>query len=438
MHVVLIAYHFPPDPAVGSLRAAKVARAFAGAGHRVDVVTARHPEDHGVRSSDIPGVTIHSVKPLPSPRDLSARIANCLSILRRRHSAADGRGQTTWTPPTHVAAWQRVLSSLLWLPDDRQGFIVPAWRMARRLVRSRSDLVYSTAPPYSPHLAGLLLKWTAGIRWVMELRDPWADNDQKPWWVRSHPTDAIDARLERLCVTRADLVVTVSEGIRRRVLERRPALGGSQVLVVRNGIGELSAIRSCPAQRERPVRIAYTGTFYYGRDPRSFLRGLAAICHKQRMGPEQIRVDFVGACRAVGPVSVEKEIQALGLTGLVHIHDWLPHAEAQAILEQAGVLLLLAQQQPDQIPNKLYEYLGCRRPILAFADANGETARMLQQVGGHYVVTGNDDAEVERALAAALASGGRGEVSGTDEVLLKEWTTDVQMQHLLAAVETHE
>jgi hypothetical protein len=162
------------------------------------------------------------------------------------------------------------------------------------------------------------------------------------------------------------------------------------------------------------------------------------VCRKQQMGPQQVCVDFVGACRAVGAVSVETEIEALGLRGLVHIHDWLPHAAAQAILEEAGVLLLLAQQQPDQIPNKLYEYLGCRRPILAFADANGETARMLQQVGGHYVVTGNDDAQVERTLAAALAFGAKGEIAATNELLLKEWTTDVQMQHLLAAVDAHD
>src|SRR5262245_29585940 len=49
--VVLIAYHFPPDPAVGSLRAAKVARAFRDAGHRVDVVTACLPTGRELRST---------------------------------------------------------------------------------------------------------------------------------------------------------------------------------------------------------------------------------------------------------------------------------------------------------------------------------------------------------------------------------------------------
>jgi hypothetical protein len=126
------------------------------------------------------------------------------------------------------------------------------------------------------------------------------------------------------------------------------------------------------------------------------------------------------------------------LTAFVRIQDWLSHAAAWAIVDEADVLLLLAQEQPDQIPNKLYEYLGGRRRILAFADANGETARMLRLVGGHQVVTGNDGAEVERALEAVLALETPNDTAGTNEMLLKEWTTDVQMQHILTAIDSRE
>ncbi len=431
--VVLIAYHFPPDPAVGSLRAAKVARAFRDAGHRVDVVTARLPGETGARLTEDPALVVHPVALLPTPRDVFARLKARLPTPRRGRQGADGAGRVGWVPPTQVAGWKRLLFSLLWLPDDRQGFILPAWRKARGLVRGGARLVYSTAPPYSPHLVGLALRSVKGVRWVMELRDPWADNDWKPWWVRTRATDALDARLERLCLGRADLVVTVSEGIRRSLAARLPARDGSRLLVVLNGIEHLaSSVRS--GRRPGPIRITYAGTFYYRRDPRPFLRGLAAACRKHRMGPEQVRVDFIGACRSVGTVSVEREIDMLGLTDVVRIQDWLPHAAAKAVIEESDVLLLLAQQQPDQVPNKLYEYLETRRPILAFADADGETARMLRQVGGHHVVTGDDEAEVQRALDEVLVSAPHGDSVTTDETMLKEWTTEVQMKRLLAAV----
>jgi len=432
--VVLLAYHFPPDPAVGSLRAAKVARAFREAGYGVEVVTAQLPGETGARASDDSGLRIHPVTPLPPPREVLVRLKAWLRASRRQKPDDAGPAPTPgWAPEAYVAGWKRLLSSLLWLPDDRQGFVIPAWRTARRLVRGGARLVYSTAPPYSPHLVGLALRSRRGVRWIMELRDPWADNDQKPWWVRTRVTDAIDARLERYCLERADLVVTVSEGIRARLLARMPAFDQSRLVVVRNGIERLAPATRF-GHRSGPVRITYVGTFYYSRDPRPFLRGLAAVLRAHGLGPDQIRVDFTGACRSVGAVSVQAEIDALGLTDVVHIHDWLPHAAAGRLVEESDVLLLLAQQQPDQVPNKLYEYLGARRPILAFADADGETERMLRRVGGHRVVTKDDQVEVERALEDVLAWARHGAPDGVDSALLQEWTTESQMKRLLVAV----
>jgi hypothetical protein len=430
--VVLIAYHFPPDPAVGALRAAKVARMLRAAGYGVDVITARLPGEAEIRPTDDSDLVIHTVAPMPMPRDLFSRFKARLRAARGSQKASE-MAAATWTAPTQVPLWRRFLFSLLWLPDDRQGFIVPAWRKARACVRAGARLVYTTAPPYSPHLAGLALKLSGGVRWVMELRDPWSDNDQKPWWVRTRLTDALDARLERWCLRRADLVVAVSEGIERRLSGRMPVRGQGRLLVARNGIEHLTG-PTRPPRLPGPMCIAYTGTFYYSRDPRPFLRGFEATCRKHSLGPDQVQVDFVGACRTIGSVSVEREIETLGLSDIVHIKDWLPQAAVKDLVDKADVLLLLAQQQPDQVPNKLYEYLGTRRPILAFADTDGETARMLRRVGGHHVLTGDDEAEVQQALEALLVPSLDTPWQRPDEAVLTEWTTEAQMKKLLAAV----
>jgi hypothetical protein len=433
MSVVLIAYHFPPDPAVGSLRAAKVARAFRAAGHRVHVVTACLPDEARTRYSDDPDLVIHPVTPLPGPRDVVAGLKRSMTGRRRSRHRVEATGGTEWVPPTRLPYWKRLLFALLWLPDDRQGFVLPALRVAWRLVRDGSRLVYSTAPPYSGHLVGLTLKACLDAKWIMELRDPWAGNDQKPWWVRTRPTDAVDGVLERLCLRQADLVVTVSEGIRARLAARLAHRERSRLLVVRNGIEHLASA-ALPPKLSRPVRIVYAGSFYYDRDPRPFLRGLGAARHTLGLGLDQIRVDFIGACRSIGGVSVEAEIERLGLSEVVHIRDWLPHEEARALIDQADVLLLLAQRQPDQVPNKLYEYLGARRRILAFADPDGETARMLRRVGGHLLVPDESEAGVARALEQVLDEALRGESTRTDESVLKEWTTEAEMKRLLVSV----
>ncbi|MDX2121780.1 MAG: hypothetical protein SF070_12085, partial [Gemmatimonadota bacterium] len=97
------------------------------------------------------------------------------------------------------------------------------------------------------------------------------------------------------------------------------------------------------------------------------------------------------------------------------------------------VLLLLAQQQPDQVPNKLYEYLGTRAPILAFADDAGETAAMLREAGGHTLVTGSDPDAAARGIEEALGLTAEPRVQ-PDDRQLRAWTTEGQMDHLLTAL----
>jgi len=89
------------------------------------------------------------------------------------------------------------------------------------------------------------------------------------------------------------------------------------------------------------------------------------------------------------------------------------------------------------VPNKLYEYLGARRPILAFADNDGETAGMLRSLAGHYVISNENGVEIERVLEDLILSE-RGErrssLDETSEKLLGEWTTEAQMERLMTAV----
>ena len=105
----------------------------------------------------------------------------------------------------------------------------------------------------------------------------------------------------------------------------------------------------------------------------------------------------------------------------------------QLCVRSSDALLLLALDQPDQVPNKVYEYLGARRPILAVADEDGETARMLKQVGGHQVVSSNNAERIRHALDALLNQDRRGPVG--DPGVLEKWTMAAQMAELPGAVE---
>lgn len=423
-HVVLFSYFFPPGRQVGGLRPARVAESLVAAGYRVTVITARLPEETADWRVPDGNLRVRTVKPWPTTRDVVRRMKQWLTGARSTTGQPEPAAETESPARSRVPWWKRYLYSFIWLPDDRTGYIMPALHAARSLRREGIDLIVSSAPPVSVHLAARRFAAVTKLPWIAEFRDPWTSNPWKPPEARSKMSDATERYWEKAVLRAATRVVSVTTGIDQGLRKRLPG-DQSKFLVIRNGIPTLA---SRSEDRGKPLRIVYVGTFYLGRDPLPFLRALAEVRRRRRLGPEDLVLDLVGLCRNFGGRSVETEVAALGLTDLVFFHDWVPHAQAQELIGSAGLLLLLAMGQPTQVPNKLYEYLGTRTPILAIVDPGGESAAMLEQAGGHYVM-GDDPtwivAALERALAAPQALG------GSDGRILEEWTSEKQMAILV-------
>lgn len=431
--VVVITTHYPPDKAVGALRPAKVARAAANANGQVHVITSPVGNERTPRGE--PGLTVHEIKSLPHVREMYAGF--------RRWWAGQATGQkgtlalpsaeetAEWVPP-NPSLWKRFIYALMWLPDDRTGFIFPAVRRVLDLRLRRPWILYSSGPPFSPHLTALLLRWLTRAPWIMEYRDPWTGNDKQSW-IRTGFTDAIDRWLERRCLGAASLIVTVSDGISDRL---RPLLRRGQqdkLFMIRNGIDEIStAVGPSSEPRNRLIRLAHLGTFYFNRDPRPFLRAVARLRAEPDGFGGPLEIHLIGNARRFETLSVEDEVRRFGLQDVIHFTDWVPHAEGWRAMQEANILLLFAQHQPGQVPNKLYEYLGARRPVLAYLDLDGESARMLRAAGSHYLVDSDaaDDgiAELRRAIGEVRD----GVAVRPNLAQLEQWSTARQMELLMS------
>ena len=428
--ILLISQAFPPEAVVGALRAGNVARAFRDAGYRVLVVTAALEGEVEGEREWLPGVQVKTVALGPRYRD---RLTAFLRKWQTTAPRADSPQHVPSTPASSVPVGRlrSLVLSLVWIPDDELRFVLPAYRTARRLLKG-VDLVYTTAPSHSTNLVGLLLGRLHRVRWCAEFRDPWC-------YPQSSPVTPLVARvnrwLERLCINAADDLVTVAEQTANLYRQRLGAAAG-KVIVVRNGIPALNHRHA--HESGAPFRIVYSGNIYGGRDPRAFLQAVRAVASEYESAGQPLRVDLFVNERWVGDRSLESYVRDLGLAAIAHIREWIPHAEMQRILAQSDLLLLLAQRQPLQVPNKLYEYLGTGVPILAVTDAEGETARMLHDVGGHYVVERDTCDDIAAALRSALmASVSGGVAHSASRDLLEEWLTERQMQQLVAAVGPH-
>lgn len=446
MKILLIANGYPPFPASGSRRAWHLARAMHGAGHQVHVLTARLPDEEARYRVREDGVEVETIASLPTLLDLYGSIRENLGGLPSVpvSSVADPVPDRpdldgARAPDSPRSSLKRILLSFLTWPDGARGFVVPTVLRGLALAARDVDLLYTTAPPRLSHLVGLGLRRFTGVPWVAEFRDPWVVDGvpvRSPR-LRSGVTDAIERRLEAACVETADAVVTVTRSHLAHLRKRNQTGTPRTAAVVRNGIpeGRSESDSDCRSSRRgapEPRRILHLGSLYWGRDAAPFLQALAALRKREELPECGVAVEFVGnGADCYGPL-----VTRMGLDDLVRFRSWMPYEKGQELLANADLCLLFAQEQPLQVPNKLYEYLGVRRPILAFADADGETAQMLRRVGDHYLVTADEpSSRTMEIVGAALRNEKthrlRPEATNPGEVLAS-WTTARQMERLVA------
>ncbi|MGE0443066.1 MAG: glycosyltransferase [Gemmatimonadales bacterium] len=400
LRVLLLSYYYPPAPEVGGVRPARLAQFLADRGHEVHVLTlARSPDEAGtVRISE--RLSVHRVQAWRSPRGMVRSLGEGAPA----RNGDGGVGSVAAGSPARAGRLRQLRSavlSALWIPDDKQGFIGAAVSYGAELIARHSiDVVYMTGPPWSVHVAGGLLARFGRRTLVAEYRDPWSPRLEAA--DLNHPAAVGMKRwLQERSLRRADVVVTVTDGIADYV--RRFASTPLPFITALNGMARLgSAVPAAP--RSGPLQIVHAGEIYYGRDPGPFLQAVAAVARRRQLGAEDLRIEFLGKGRFYRGVSIAGLAEDLGIGSIVSFRDQVPVDECRQILAEADALLLLAQRQPMQVPNKLYDYLAAARPILAFVDGDGESERILRRLAGHEVVTDWTGPGAEAAVAALLDS----------------------------------
>jgi glycosyltransferase involved in cell wall biosynthesis len=316
------------------------------------------------------------------------------------------------------------------MPDDYHGFIGPAIVRAIPAIRRGVDLVYTSGPPHSMHLVGLALRKLTRVRWAAEFRDPWIDNANQPRYARSRTADRIRAWLERLCLENADFLISATASAGRNLARRT---GREDILVARTGIAADTLAHGATSQPHAPTserRILYMGNLYHQRDPRPLFHAIAALRERGELPAAGVRIDLYGDCEWFHDVSVTGAARDAGIGDLVHVHGRVPLDQARQFIRDADLLLLLAQDQPVQVPQKLFEYLAVQRPIIAFADAGSETADILESLGGHTIIS--DPADAAPALRRALQ---QHDFARPDPVAFAELSADRQMDVLVRRIE---
>lgn len=348
--ILLVSYHFPPSVEVGGRRPSGLKKYLERRGWEVHVVTedpAKYPPGSVPAAANI------------SRHDGGGGTNGPLrKAMRSLKASIPGKSRIRET-----------LNLLLDVPDAHVGWALRAIMEARRrLKQERIPIVYTTAPPHSANLVGLVLKrLDPGLLWVCEFRDLWTSDvgyryKDNPFRRRA------DAYIERELLTRADRIVTVTEAFLRILLERYKA----DMQVVYNGFDRDFYPALTARERNEVFRVLYCGSLYTGeRDPQPFLSALEDCVVRGDIHPDRIRVEFF--VQRYDRDSLEKAKRTMRYPQILVIRDTVPYEKIARIQGEVECHLVINRNHQCEIgpiPAKIYEFIATGLPILVWDPAN--------------------------------------------------------------------
>ena len=408
--VLVVAYDFPPHAAIGTMRTLRLVRHLDRIGWRVRVLTGDPatylpgtPVDEALVERVPPSVEVIRAaawrKPAPAPAP------------KRASAPAPERPARRQRWPKAVVRAKQYLDAVSAIPDRESAWWLPAVRAGLHAERQApSDLIFSSAPPWTGQLVAYALASRLSRPWVADFRDPWARlpwRENRPWPVRRA------AQLfEDMAVRRAAAVVFTTQGILDNVAAHHDPALRVKYHVVANGceVEEFAGMDARPADGQ--FVLLHAGSLYGGRDPRPVMRAVATAAHAGVIDARTFRLRLIGT-QALEGVDLEAVSRELGLGAVVEIVPRMPRRDSLAEMMAASALLLVQPGHPLSIPAKAYEYLATGRPILAIAD-EGETANLVHRSGAGIVVPGGDEDAMIGALGRLVT--GKAEIRPADPV----------------------
>jgi len=401
---LLISYAFPPMGVVGSIRPYKVCRHLPSRGW-VPIVLTSYPRqglylDHTLLEKIPKGVRIYRAKYINVVQSYQKLKEKWLKGCGRQEanerllpmfgSEVDKEARFSFKRKL-----KRAFLSFFSTPDHQVFWNIAVLKTGTRILRRNSDirLIMTTSPPHSSQMGGALLARMFNKPYIVDFRDPWWDIAKNRYGcVRSR----LEKKLESIIIRGAEFVVSSTECYSRELAKRYGSIGKGKFITIRNSF-EPELFEQIGVRKRRKFTLCYLGILYPEYNPYVFFEALAEWLTNDSNARENTEVLLVGTVDSV----TSRVIKKLNLKDVVRILPRMSHDEAISQAKSSDMLLMLLgcdKKVPKGcVPSKLYEYLGCKRPILALVP-EGEAANIVRQTQTGYVVSSDDKAKMKEIL----------------------------------------
>ena len=310
------------------------------------------------------------------------------------------------------------IRSNFFIPDARKGWVPFAVKGALDILESEHiDLLVTTGPPHSTHLAGLRISKKTEIPWLADLRDPWTTvyyNDMLP---RTRRTKKTDKHMEDEVLRHADAVTVVSPGMKQEFLGRN-----ANTHVIMNGFDmEDMKVKDKKIRQDGKFRLTYTGNFKPNQHIPVIWDALCELMDEHQDFQEDLILSFVGNLDA----SVPDYFSEKGRPDKLETIAYVPHAEVTGIMEAASVLLFVVPRSANNrliITGKLFEYLASGSAILPIGPADGDAAAILQEAGRERMFDYDDKQAIKERVSELYRRWQAGTLHACDTSMLTRYS----------------
>ncbi|MFH0964469.1 MAG: glycosyltransferase family 4 protein [Planctomycetota bacterium] len=381
MRILYVSQYFPPEMGAPAARVHEMSRAWARRGARVTVLTAMPHHPTGV-----------------VPRRYRRK-----RLLREERDGI--RVVRTWIWPAANRGFVKRTTSYL-------TFMASAIVSGLTAVR-KHDVVIASSPQFFVGIAGWALAKLGRGKFVFEVRDLWPDSLLAVGAMREGPAFRMLKRVERFLYREAWKIVVVTESSGRILSES--GIGEEKIEVVTNGV-DLETFH--PGEDEETRRglglagrfvVSYVGTIGLAHGLEVILRA----AEKLRQAPEIV---FIVVGEGAERERIEREKEGMGLRNVLFTGE-VPRERIPGILRASDACLVhlkRAKLFETVIPSKIFEIMGCGKPILM--GVRGEARRLVEEAGAGVLFESEDEDGLvaaiqklrsDKGLARRLGAGGR-------------------------------
>ncbi len=425
LHILIVAYDFPPVGGIGVSRASKFTRYLTESGCHVSVLTNAHglghTYDHELMRRDIP----------ENVRITRLGGERLTSFHHHKAGKKNSRARDWLLYCYNVAVNVDVYGE--WYRSIKK-------HLSNIVQECAPDCVITTSPPHSTHLIGYHLSKQFNIPWVMDIRDSMVDSVDGKKNITQILTRRSFSCWENRFSQQADAIVTVSDPIATNMQQRHQFCDKSKFHTVFNGFDKSDFDTVvCHTENEHPAKLelCYAGTFLGNRQPDVFISAVNKLVADGSVNPEDIKLLFLGnydkaTKDAISQVNKEVELELPG---------FVPHAEALKRQARSHILLLITAKENSRaaaevMTGKVFEMMALEKPVLALCH-KGPLDDLIQKTGiGQTAPPDNHKKVADRLLAYYLQWKKQGRITiQANEPVISQYSRQRQTRKILTIIE---